>query len=125
MEENSVHSLFDRVSVRDLSEADIPHLARYWFHSPAGYLEGIGVDPRKLPPQDVFENGLREKCRGPASKVNALIVTFNGRPVGFHTLNPLIEGDHAIFHAHIFDPSVRRQGIASVSYPKACHLFMQ
>jgi RimJ/RimL family protein N-acetyltransferase len=123
--ETSRQPLIHRVVVRDLSESDIPHLSQYWFHSPAGYLEAMGVDPKKLPPQEKFESGLREKCNAPSSKLNALIILFDGRPVGFHTINPLTEGDHGIFHAHIWDTQVRRKGIASVSYPKACQIFMR
>lgn len=118
-------SLIHRVSVRDLSEEDVPYLTQYWFRSPPGYLESIGVDPKKLPSQETFESGLREKLQGPSSRLNALIILFDGRPVGFHTINPLIEGDHGIFHAHIWDKEVRRKGVASVSYPKACQTFFK
>ncbi len=115
----------DRVSLRDLREEDIPHLRRYWFDSPPEYLEAMGVDPKKLPPQEKFEIGLLEKCRGPSSKLNALIILFDDHPVGFHTINPLVEDDYGIFHAHIWDSQFRRKGIASISYPKACWIFFR
>ncbi len=117
------------ILVRDLSEADIPFILNYWFHSPTGFIESIGVDPAKLPSESDMKAALIEKCRlnhGLAqSKLNALIIVYNNKPVGFHTLFPIEEGDYGIFHAHIWDPAMRRRGIAKISYRLACNIFLK
>lgn len=114
--------------VRDLTEEDIPQVIKYWHHSPTGFIEAIGVDLNKLPPEDELNKNLVDKCKANQalkfSKLNALTITSDGKPVGAHTINPLHEGDYGIFHAHLWDPEMRKKGVAMVSYPKACHIFM-
>ncbi len=151
------------VVVRDLEESDIPFILNYWFHSPAGFVEGMGVDLNKLGTEaqlqtmltekvsqnlaisaEAVQNlelgaALRTKASAPlfvqdtqinnhsarASKLNALVITYEGVAIGFHTINPLIEGDHGVFHAHIWDRDRRGHGVALSSYPQACGVFME
>lgn len=117
------------VAVRDLAEADIPSVLDYWFRSPPGFVESLGADLAKLPPEEQFAETIRARIRANAelahSKLNALAILHEGRFVGFHTLNPLTEGDFGVFHAHIARPEFRRRGIAESSYPLACRVFLQ
>ncbi len=117
------------ITVRDLHESDIPWILDYWFRSPREQIESMGVDWAKFPEEAVMRQNLLEKCHSNQalyqSKLNALIVERDGIPVGFHTLFPYIEQDFGIFHAHLFRPGDRRQGISSRSYPLACRVFME
>jgi RimJ/RimL family protein N-acetyltransferase len=117
------------VSVRDLTEEDIPYILDYWFHSPPGFIESMGVDPSKLLPEPEFKKFLLEKIRAnrelPASKLNVQIILYEQRPIGFHTLGPLEENESAVFHAHIWNPEYRRRGIGMFSYPAACRVFFK
>jgi RimJ/RimL family protein N-acetyltransferase len=117
------------VSVRDLSEADIPLVLDYWFRSPAGFIESLGADPTKLSAEAVFADSLRQRVRkneGLArSQLSSLAILHDGEFVGFHNLNPLVEGDFGVFHAHISRPEFRRRGVAECSYPLACRVFLQ
>lgn len=117
------------ISVRDLSMSDIPYILRYWFHSPAGFIESIGVDANKLPSEHALEATLIEKCQHDKQSTdpqsNALIIICDDTPVGFHTLSPVEHGNFGIFHAHIWDHDMRNKGIAKTSYPLACAVFMQ
>jgi RimJ/RimL family protein N-acetyltransferase len=117
------------VSVRDISENEIPSIIDYWFHSPVGFLESMGVDPLKMPREVEMRASLYDKITANLqlgeSKINAMAILFNGKAIGFHTLNPIVEGDYAIFHAHIWDASARGLGIATQSYPKACQTFIE
>jgi RimJ/RimL family protein N-acetyltransferase len=124
MEEIELKPIFELVSIRELSTAEVPFILDYWLNSPPGYLESIGVDPAKLPPRAEFERSLREKCEWPVAKRGVLVIIYRGQAVGFHTLHPIAEGDYGIFHAHLWDESVRDRGIATVSYVKACHIFL-
>ena len=117
------------VSVRDLSEEDIDQVTKYWYHSPPGFIEAIGIDPKKLLPEPDFANRLIEECKAnrrlAASKLNVLTITYKGKAIGSHTIAPLVEGDHGIFHAHIWRSEMRRKGIAMITYPKAGRIFME
>ena len=116
------------VSVRDLSEEDVPFVLDYWFRSPPGFIESLGADPGKLPPEPVFADTLRERIRRnrelAISKLNTLAILHDGAFVGLHNLNPLVEGQSGVFHAHVVRPEYRRRGIAEISYPQACRLFL-
>lgn len=117
-----------RISIRDLSEEDIPLVLNYWFRSPPGFIESMGVDLAKLPDEEEMEKTLRERARAHAtsspSKLNVLMILHDGQPIGCHTLNPIQEGDHGVFHAHIFRADMRGRGVGMHSYPKACRVFM-
>jgi len=117
------------VSLRDLSEAEIPLVLEYWFHSPEGFIESLGVDPAKMPAEEDMKTGLIKKCQDnqklPDSKLNAVVILYERRPIGLHTLFPMREGESGIFHAHIWDQTMRRKGIAQISYPLACKEFMK
>jgi RimJ/RimL family protein N-acetyltransferase len=117
------------VTVRDLSEADVPLVLDYWYRSPPGFVESLGADLTKLPAEAQFADSLRRRLRaneGPGpSRLNTLAILHDGAIVGFHTLNPMVAGDYGIFHAHIARPEYRRRGVAELSYLPACRLFLQ
>lgn len=116
------------IAVRDLTEADLPILMDYWFRSPAGFIESLGVDTNKLSSEPEFVKSLTERIRANAGKfpsqLNALAITYAGRTIGQHSVNEIQPGESAIFHAHIFDPSMRRRQVGMTSYPLACQFFM-
>lgn len=116
------------VRVRDLSEDDISLLIDYWYHSPSGFIEAMGIDPNKLLPEHEFRKSMINKCRAnsllAASKSRFLTITYKDKAIGSHTLSPLVEGDHGVFHAHIWKAELRGKGIARITYLKACLIFM-
>jgi RimJ/RimL family protein N-acetyltransferase len=118
-----------KLSLRDLNESDISMIMDYWYRSPPGYIEAMGVDWAKVVTEPEYRETLAKKCQLnatlPESKINAVVILYEGRPIGFHTINPLVENDYGVFHAHVIDTSLRRQGIASHSYRMATRLFMK
>ncbi|MGE4133341.1 MAG: GNAT family N-acetyltransferase [Bdellovibrionales bacterium] len=112
------------VEIRSLELADIPMLIKYWYHSPPGFIESIGVDPTKLGSPVEFEAFMRGRLELPDEKRAGVAILYNGEPVGQHSINPLVEGDHGIFHAHIWNSAHRGKGIGLQSYVLASHLFM-
>lgn len=117
------------LAIRDFGATDIPMVSKYWYESDPAYIEAMGVDLTKLLTREKFEQFLAEKCNadipGKESRINAVVITYAGRAVGFHTINPLVENDYGVFHAHVVEPSLRRQGIAQHSYRMATKLFMK
>lgn len=117
------------VSLRDLAEGDVPLLMDYWYRSPPGYVEAMGVDPTKLEPEETMRKRLIERARSmkdqPQSKSPALCVLYQGEPIGVHVVNPVTEGESAVFHAHFWKRDLRGKGIGTVSYALASRLFME
>ncbi len=117
------------VSVRDFEIEDIPHVLKYWFHSPLGFIESMGVDLTKLPKELEMKENLTKRLHLNStlkmSKLNALAILHKGQPIGFHTLVPFKEGEFGIFHAHIWQTALRQKGIGFYSYPKACKVFIE
>lgn len=118
-----------KISLRDLTESDLSLLLDYWFRSPIVFFEKLGVDWSKMPPEAEMKKTLLEKLREnenrKKSKLPVLVITYDGQAIGAHTINPLIENDHGIFHAHIWRPEFRRRGIALHTYPQALKIFME
>ena len=117
------------ISVSDLTLEDIPSILNYWYRSTPGFIESMGVDWSKMPTEDEFASGLRKKCIDnqslPSSKLNALIVRYDQAGVGFHTINPLAEGEFGVFHAHFWDSKIRGRGLGLYTYATACHIFIE
>jgi hypothetical protein len=117
------------VAVRDLCEEDVGRLTNYWYHSPPGFIDAMGIDPKKLLPELEFHRAMIDECRANsllgASKLRSLAITYKGKAIGSHAICPLEEGDHGVFHAHIWQPEMRGKGIARLTYPNACLIFME
>lgn len=130
MEKNLIEGI-DRtnISVRDFEVDDIPHVLEYWFHSPKGFVESMGVDLAKLPKELDMKEHLTKRLHANSnsriSKLNALAILYKGQSIGFHTLVPVVEGEFGIFHAHIWRADMRQKGIGFYSYPKACKVFIE
>lgn len=112
------------VSIRNIIPSDVPLIIKYFYHSPPGFIESIGVDPKKMGPPEEFERFMRERFATPEDKRTGVTILYNGEPVGQHSINPLVENDHGVFHAHIWDPSARGRGIGLQSYVLAGKLFV-
>ena len=119
----------DQILVRDLCNDDVPKILDYWFHSPPGFIESLGVDTSKMPTEEEMEKALHRKIHENQllefSKLNALAIVYKNQAIGFHSINPITEGEFGIFHAHIWSPEMRRRSVGLHSYPKACKVFMK
>ena len=116
------------ISIRDLQPSDVPNITDYWFRSPPGFIEAMGVDRSKFPSEHDFIASLESKIcssrSAPQPTAGVLAIVRDEDLVGFHTLNPIEKGDHGVFHAHIIRSKFRGQGICMTSYPLACHKFI-
>jgi len=122
--------MFNRETIkfRDLLPEDIDLFLDYWHHSPLGFLEGMGVDPKKIASPEEMRTHLQAQIDDIAkngSKVGRLlIIEYLCEPIGYHNLNEIIAGDSALFHAHIWNPKMRGQGLGTYSYPRASRIYM-
>lgn len=120
---------FDLIAVRDAQLSDCPLLLNYWYHSPPGFIEAMGVDLKKMPKESEMEENFKSRILKnellESSKLSALVITYDQKPIGIHSINPLFENDYGIFHAHIWDREFRGKGVGLISYQMACRVFME
>jgi RimJ/RimL family protein N-acetyltransferase len=100
------------LTAREAEEKDIQHIANYWFTADEEYLKGMGVDIAKMPVQKDFSTMLATQLSLPYNekKAYAIIWMVNGEPIGHCNLNPVVFGDHAYMHIHIWHAKDRKGG---------------
>jgi RimJ/RimL family protein N-acetyltransferase len=117
-----------RVALRDMNLADVALFKDYWYRSSDAFLRGMGVDPNKMKPEVEFVNSLgdaiKDNLKKSTSKLPFLTIELDGIPVGSHSVGDVVEGDTAVFHAHLWDLRVRGIGLCTYTYPRAAKLFM-
>lgn len=101
------------ISIREITLPDIPHLLDYWFKSDHDFLVGMGVDVSKLPDREAFGKMLENQVHAgyKEKKAYALIWLIDGQPAGHSNLNPIVFGDHAWMHLHMWQSENRRKGL--------------
>ena len=100
------------LSVREVQEKDIQLIADYWFKAEPHYLESLGVDPDKLFTREQFTTMLSLQVSLPYNekKAYALIWEEQGKAIGHSNVNPVIYGQEASMHLHIWNAEQRRKG---------------
>jgi len=100
------------LNVREIHVGDIPLIAKYWLNNDAEYLRGLGVDVLKLPTSQNFTAMLLSQINlpYPQKKGYALIWEANGKAVGHSNLNPVVYGEEASMHLHIWSEGNRKKG---------------
>jgi hypothetical protein len=64
-------------------------------------------------------------CNRSTDKMPNLVILYDNMPIGVNLFNQIIEGDSALFHAHIWNADFRKKGISSYTYPNASLIFME
>ncbi len=102
----------DKLSVREITEADFEPLANYWQNADALYLKSMGADKSKLPQRDKFIQMLLEQVKAPYTekKSYCLIWCVNGLAVGHSNVNRIEYGSHAFMHLHVWNGNNRKGG---------------
>lgn len=116
------------VRVRFLEDSDIADLVGYFYDSPDGFIEGIGINIKTLGSRQEFTQRYNERLkeiRSIGKQPHAITVFYQGQKVGIHSATHLIENKSLVMHAHFFDPKFRGLGIGQVSSIKAAELFME
>lgn len=103
----------NNISVSELQLEDLPALAAYWFDSPKLYLEGMGVDVRKLPDRAGFLAQIGQQLALPPGdrRSFALVWRLDGQPIGHCNLNPFVFGESGHMHLHLWQAEHRQMGL--------------
>lgn len=103
------------LSVREIELTDIPYIANYWLQSGTDYMEGMGVDVKKLPKREFWDQMLAEQINTPLEQKQsyATIWLVDGQPIGHCNINKIEFGKQAYMHLHIWEEASRRMGIGA------------
>ncbi len=113
------------ISIRKLLQSDIELICNYWFGQSPSYWTDLGVDITRLGTRENYCTKMNTDFDKSNGIQEIAIILLNGEPIGHHSLTHHIENESAIFHTHIWNSTHRKQGIATISYPKACLYFFQ
>ncbi len=99
----------------------------YFLHADEPYLRGMGVDANKLPDRATWLDRLLPDLTRPDSQKQTFYLgwDYDGTRVGHCNMNPLIYGDHAYVHLHLWDPSLRRAGLGTELFRRSVQIFFQ
>ena len=103
------------LSVREIAPPDIPALTAYWFKADPVFLKGMGVDVDKRPTQAQWIRMLSEQIALPIQERQSycLIWESDGRAIGHSNVRPIIFGEEAYMHLHLWDAGVRKKGMGA------------
>ncbi|MBX3019032.1 MAG: hypothetical protein KF767_14185 [Bdellovibrionaceae bacterium] len=115
------------VEVRFLTMADVPALCDYFFRSPPGFIESIGLKKDAFGDEasfvGLYEKGLADlAAKGLPPK--SYTVFYQGERIGMHSSTHYVPGESICMHAHFFKPTDRARGIGTVSGVKAAERFL-
>ena len=103
------------LTVREMNLNDIPLFMQYWFSAGPEYLQGMGVDVTKMPPQEQFYQMLLEQLNTPLENKKSYCIIWenDGEPVGHSNTNPTTYGLEAKMHLHLWSPLARKKGMGT------------
>jgi RimJ/RimL family protein N-acetyltransferase len=104
------------LSVRELQETDIQHIADYWLNADPEFLIGMGVDLDKMPVRSQWEQSLQTQLRQaiPDKQSFCLIWEIDGVPSGHCNINKIVFGKEAFMHLHLWQNPNRQQGLGAI-----------
>jgi RimJ/RimL family protein N-acetyltransferase len=70
-----------------------------------------------------MDRAIRENSSRATSTLVWLAVLLDGQIIGTHSVSEVVEHQSAVFHAHLWKPELRGQGIATFTYPRAAKIF--
>ncbi len=113
------------LTVSELRKDQVPLIADYWANSSPEHLLGMGADPAKIPPRDLFEAVLLQQVVLPYEEKQALALLWHldGQPVGHCNVNGIEFGRQAFFHLHMWHPAKRQKGIGTAAVKMALPVF--
>jgi len=105
-------SIPDGLSVREMEAGDIESIIRYWLSADASYLAGMGVDIDKMPSREQWTEMLARQIALPLRDKESYCIIWlaDGRPSGHSNIRPIVFGQEASMHLHVWEGSLRKEG---------------
>ncbi len=116
-----------KLSVRPITEQDVPLIIDYWLTATEEYLRGMGADPEKIPSREEWNAMLNAQLAAalPDKKAYAIIMLADGEPVGHCNINNISFGEEAHMHLHVWQSHRRNTGIGRACVQMAIPMFFE
>lgn len=105
----------ESLTVREITENDIPLITDYWLSSDPSFMRSMGVDLEKIPAKETWREMLMEQLSQSYEnkKSYCIIWQVHEKPIGHSNINKIIFGEEAYMHLHIWYPEGRRKGLGT------------
>lgn len=115
------------LSVRPITEQDIPLIIDYWLTATEAHLRSMGADPQKIPSREEWNAMLNAQLAAalPDKKAYAIIMLADNEPVGHCNINNISFGEEAHMHLHVWQSNRRKTGIGLGCVQMAIPLFFE
>ena len=113
------------LTVRELQESDISHIADYWHDSDPAFQIGMGVDLSKLGDREGLVKGLTKQIATPYEEKRgyAIIWELNGQSIGHCNVTHIVFGEEAKMHLHMWVAVERQKGLGTELVKKSIPYF--
>ncbi len=100
------------LTIRPLTEEDIPYIVRYWFENSDENIIQMGADKTKLNSQIEFSNQLQTMCNAALEKTKSyyMIWLIDNKPIGYNALKDIQKDEIAHMHLHMWNSEYRGKG---------------
>jgi RimJ/RimL family protein N-acetyltransferase len=105
----------NHLSVREIQQEDIEAIINYWLNSDPAFLEGMGVDLKKMPTGEQWKEMLTDQINQPYQEKKSFYTIWlvDGKAIGHCNVNKIIFGQEAFMHLHIWKNENRQKGIGA------------
>ena len=103
----------NNLSVREAEENDYQNIVDYFVKADLLFLNGMGVDPVKLPTREQWLKSLADnhKKSNENKSIYYIIWVLDNDPIGHSNINKIIFGEEAYMHLHMWRGDTRQKGI--------------
>ena len=80
------------LTVRPITDSDIPLVTDYWMNADEAFLRGMGADIKKVPPREQWEAMLHEQVQTPVplKRSDCIVWLLDDTPVGHSNASDII-----------------------------------
>ena len=112
--------------VREMQLDEVRLMIRYFLEADLTFLQGMGVDPKKLPSESSWFELLNGDFARPIKQRQFYFLAWvvDGAPIGHCNINKIVFGQAAYLHLHVWNAVNRRGGCATqLLSPSVVHFF--
>lgn len=104
-----------KLAVCEIQKDDIQHIVRYWLESGDIHMTGMGVDLKKMPSRERWEQMLSRQVQAPLHEKQSfcMIWLIDGLQVGHCNINGIEPGGKANMHLHLWHSTNRQKGVGT------------
>lgn len=123
----SVNKIINIYNVRKATVKDYKLIAEYWHNQDflSAFNQGIDID--KIPEMEVIINLLinQEALAREQKNTFVLMWELSGNPIGYTNITPIIYGNTANVHFHIWDNSLLKRGYGKEFLQRSLPIFFE